>query len=151
MSSAYISAELRQQVAERAYFVCEYCLIHADDTHFGCQIDHIISEKHGGLTEPDNLAYACAFCNRFKGSDVGSIDWDSGEFVRFYNPRIDRWSDHFELDGIGIIPTSGIGRVTVRLLQMNHIDRLIERQELAESKRFPTSQAVAYLTNTPEA
>ncbi|HRJ43997.1 MAG: HNH endonuclease [Caldilineaceae bacterium] len=146
MSSAYISAELRQQVAERAYFVCEYCLIHTDDTHFGCQIDHIISEKHGGLTEPENLAYACAFCNRFKGSDVGSIDWESGEFVRFYNPRIDRWRDHFELSGIRIIPASGIGRVTVRLLQINHIDRLIERQELAESKRFLTPEAIAYLT-----
>lgn len=89
MSSAYISAELCQQVAERAYFVCEYCLIHADDTYFGCQIDHIISEKHGGLTEADNLAYACAFCNRFKGSDVGLIDWDSWECVYFPNFWID--------------------------------------------------------------
>lgn len=145
MSSAYISAELRQQVAERAYFVCEYCLIHTEDTHFGCQIDHIISEKHGGLTEPDNLAYACAFCNRFKGSDIGSIDWDTGAFMRFYNPRTDRWREHFELVGIRIIPTSAISRVTVRLLQMDHIDRLIERQELVESGRYPTAQALRYL------
>lgn len=146
MSSSYISTELRQQVAERAFFVCEYCLIHADDTHFGCQIDHIISEKHGGLTKSANLAYACAFCNRSKGSDIGSIDWDSGEFVRFYNPRTDRWREHFEFRGIRIIPTSAIGRVTERLLQLNHIDRLIERQELHEIDRYPTAQALDYLT-----
>ena len=36
--SSYISAA----------FLCEYCLIHEDDTVFGCEVDHIISTKHGG-------------------------------------------------------------------------------------------------------
>lgn len=48
MSKTYISPELRQQVAERANHRCEYCLIHEDDTYLVCQVDHIISEKHGG-------------------------------------------------------------------------------------------------------
>ncbi len=43
--------------------LCEYCLIHEDDTFFGCEVDHIISQKHGGPTEPENLAYACLPCN----------------------------------------------------------------------------------------
>lgn len=60
-------------MAERADHLCEYCLIHEDNTFFGCQVDHIISEKHGGATALDNLAYACAVCNRAKGSDVGSV------------------------------------------------------------------------------
>jgi 5-methylcytosine-specific restriction endonuclease McrA len=60
----YIPTELRLLVAERANHLCEYCLIHEDDTFVGCQVDHIISLKHGGQTEADNLAYACAFCNR---------------------------------------------------------------------------------------
>jgi hypothetical protein len=47
-----VSEQLRRQVAERAYHVCEYCLFHEDDTVWGCQVDHIISRKHGGLTEP---------------------------------------------------------------------------------------------------
>ena len=63
----YISAELRRFIPERAGGLCEYCLIHEDDTFFGCQVDHIVSEKHGGLTVEENLAYACAFCNRHKG------------------------------------------------------------------------------------
>jgi hypothetical protein len=66
--------------------LCEYCLIHEKDTFYGCQVDHIISEKHGGLTTADNLAYACTFCNRCKGSDVGSIVLRTGEFSRFLIP-----------------------------------------------------------------
>ncbi len=44
-----VSERLRRQVAERAYHVCEYCLIHEDDSFWGCQVDHIISRKHCGI------------------------------------------------------------------------------------------------------
>jgi len=71
MSRPYISEELRRRVATRADYLCEYCLIHKDDTFLGCEIDHIISLKHGGTNDEDNLAHACAFCNRQKGSDIG--------------------------------------------------------------------------------
>src|SRR5437667_12022133 len=95
----WISADLRQTIADRANLLCEYCLIAEADTFYGCEVDHIISEKHGGPTEADNLSYACVFCNQAKGSDVGSIHWESGQFVRFFNPRRDRWADHFVLAG----------------------------------------------------
>jgi 5-methylcytosine-specific restriction endonuclease McrA len=89
MSVTYITAELRRFVIARAEGICEYCLIAAEDTYLGCQVNHIISEKHGGPTDADNLAYACVFCNRAKGSDIGSTHWESGHFARFYNPWID--------------------------------------------------------------
>jgi coproporphyrinogen III oxidase-like Fe-S oxidoreductase len=41
--SSYISEHLRQVVALRADHLCEYCLIHEQDTFFGCEVDHIIS------------------------------------------------------------------------------------------------------------
>jgi hypothetical protein len=97
------------------------------DTYVGCQIDHIISEKHGGPTTADNLAYACTFCNEAKGSDLGSIDPATNELVRFFNPRIDRWEDHFRYQGHRIEPLTAIGRVTVRILQINAEKRLLER------------------------
>src|SRR4051794_8387744 len=106
--SGYINAELRQLVATRAYYACEYCLIAEDDTYLGCELDHIISEKYGGPTQADNLAYACCCCNRAKGSDIGSLS-RAGRFVRFYNPRTDRWADHFELLGDCISPKSPVG------------------------------------------
>ena len=62
----WIGAELRQTIADRAKQLCEYCLIAEADTFYGCEVDHIISLKHGGSSNPNNLAYACALCNRAK-------------------------------------------------------------------------------------
>lgn len=143
MSTTYIPAELRRLVTERAEHLCEYCLIHEDDTFFGCQVDHIISEKHGGPTQEGNLAYACLFCNRYKGSDVGSIIPGIGEFTRFFNPRMDRWNDHFALDsdGITLQALTDIGEATARIFEFNHRDRLLERQTLHAIDRYPTEAA----------
>ena len=113
----WISAELRQTVADRAKGLCEYCLIAEADTFYGCEVDHIISIKHGGSTAPDNLAYACALCNRAKGSDVGSIA-TSGEFTRFFDPRTDRWSEHFRLEGSAIHALTPVAEVTARILAL---------------------------------
>jgi HNH endonuclease len=130
-------------VALRAEHLCEYCLIYEEDTFYGCEVDHIISVKHGGPTEADNLAYACVFCNRQKGSDIGSIVRRTGEFSRFFNPRIDRWAEHFRLEGGMIQPQTGIGEVTARILGFNDSDRLLERQTLIAVGRYPTASALA--------
>lgn len=121
-------AELRRLVAERAGRACEYCGIAESLTYFGCQIDHIVSVKHGGETTPENLCYACVFCNRFKGTDIGSVDSESGVFVCFFNPRSDRWDEHFERVGARIEPRSAIGAATVRILRLNDADRILERR-----------------------
>ena len=138
--SRYISPEIRQRVAERADFLCEYCLIAEEDTFYGCEVEHIISLKHGGSSELENLAYACAFCNRHKGSDIGSIS-ASGELSRFFNPRTDRWADHFRLNVIIIKSLIIIGEVTARVLQFNHPDQLLERRTLSVVGRYPNRAA----------
>jgi hypothetical protein len=139
--SSYINAALRQLVATRADFLCEYCLIHEEDTFFGCEVDHVISEKHGGQSEAENLAYACAFCNRSKGSDIGSITQRTGAFVRFFNPRTDLWADHFALVGVSIIALSDVGEVTERILDFNSGERLFERRALQSIGRYPSAAA----------
>jgi hypothetical protein len=136
----WISTELRQTIADRARELCEYCLIAEADTFYGCEVDHIISLKHGGSTEPDNLAYACALCNRAKGSDVGSIT-TSGEFARFFNPRADRWAEHFRLEGATIQSLTQIGEVTARILSFNDSARIHEREELILFGRYPGAAA----------
>ena len=136
MSETYISAALRRAVAHRAAHRCEYCLIYEDDTFFGCHIDHIVSEKHGGATVEENLAYACAFCNLRKGSDLGSLS-TRGELCRFFNPRSDVWTEHFVLDEAFIQPLTAIGEVTARILQFNHLDRLLERETLIAAGLYP--------------
>lgn len=102
----------------------------------GCHIDHVISEKHGGLTEPENLAYACVFCNLHKGSDIASLT-AAGELVPLYNPRSQPWQVHFRLQEAFILPITTVGEVTVRLLQLNHPDRLLEREALLAVNRYP--------------
>ena len=61
MSKTYVSVALRQLIRTRAKSLCEYCLIREEDTYFGCQVDHIISGKQGGITHENNLAYACSY------------------------------------------------------------------------------------------
>src|SRR5262245_61399441 len=139
MSTTYIPAELRRLVVARSDGLCEYCLITEDDAFYGCEADHIISEKHGGLTLEDNLANACFRCNRGKGSDVGSIYWESGEFVRFFNPRTDRWSDHFQLVDAEIVGLTPIGKVTARILNFNRRGPLMLRKELLAMKCYPST------------
>ncbi|MBI3245425.1 MAG: HNH endonuclease [Deltaproteobacteria bacterium] len=141
--SSYINAALRRLVATRAEYLCEYCLINEEDAFFGCEVDHIISEKHGGQTAADNLAYACAFCNRSKGSDIGSVVQQTGNFVRFYSPRIDQWAEHFVLDGITVVALSEIGEVTARILDFNNEERLLERQTLQAIGRYPSVAAIS--------
>jgi hypothetical protein len=136
-----VSDELRAQVANRAYHVCEYCLIHQDDTFWGCQIDHIIARKHCGPTTSGNLAWACALCNNAKGSDLATIV--GGELTRLFHPRNDRWAENFQLQEIQIDPVSAVGEGTVQLLKLNEKERLIECQTLALVGRFPTIEALA--------
>ncbi|MEH2154927.1 HNH endonuclease [Nostoc sp.] len=142
MSRPYINAELRRLVADRAEHICEYCLVSEEDRSSGCQVDHIISVKHGGATTADNLCYACIFCNLQKGTDLGSINWQTGELVRFFNPRRDFWGDHFRLDEAVIQHQTDIGEVTARILDFNGDDRIIERQALIASGQYPSASAL---------
>jgi hypothetical protein len=84
--SSPVPVVLRRFVMRRANDICEYCLAREQDSALDFQIEHIISEKHGGATTSENLACSCVFCNRFKGSDVASISPTTGEVVRLYHP-----------------------------------------------------------------
>ena len=141
--SGYVPNALRRAVAARAHGLCEYCLIHEDDTFFGCEIEHVITAKHGGGTTENNLAQACAFCNRFKGSDIGTLSTTRASIVPLFNPRVDRWHEHFQLaaDGVTIVGLTEVGEATARLLQLNHPDRILERQTLREVNRYPSAPA----------
>jgi 5-methylcytosine-specific restriction endonuclease McrA len=95
--STHVPLALRRLVAARANGLCEYCLLHESDGYFSFQVEHIIAEKHNGATSSENLAYACVTCNLSKGTDIASISRKTGQLVRLFNPRADRWLDHFAL------------------------------------------------------
>jgi HNH endonuclease len=132
-----ISDSLRRVIAKRAGYCCEYCLLHEENSYSPHQIDHIISRKHGGRSDADNLAYSCLRCNTWKGSDIGSIDTQSGAFVSLFHPRRQHWEDHFVFRGAVIEPITPEGRVTARLLRLNIDKRIVERQLLMTVGRYP--------------
>jgi hypothetical protein len=101
------------------------------------EIDHIVAQKHGGLTVEQNLAWACFECNGFKGTDLGSIDAESSRIVRLFSPRKDRWATHFRLDGGLIVPLTAIGRVTEHVLQFNLPELVQRRRFLIQAGRYP--------------
>lgn len=138
----YVSVEVRRIVARRAGNVCEYCLIAEEHSFYRHQIEHIVSLKHGGMSETDNLALSCVFCNSNKGSDIASLVQDSREITRLYNPRTDRWNEHFQLDSATIIPLTDIGEATARLLKLNADERVLERQVLITQNKYPSDAAL---------
>lgn len=132
-----ISEALRQQVRERANGRCEYCLLHEEDAVFPHEADHVIAEKHGGATTLENLAWACAICNLYKGTDIGSVVQETGQIAALYNPRRQARNRHFRFEDGRIEPLTVTGRVTATLLHFNDARRVEERVGLAEIGRYP--------------
>ncbi len=137
MSQTYIPSAIREQVRLRAGWRCEYCLLAEEHAHFSHEADHIIAEKHGGETTLDNLAWSCFDCNRFKGSDLTSVDPVTGDIVVLFNPRPQVWGQHFQVSEAEIAPLTATGRATVRLLKLNLFGRIEVRKTLILAGRYP--------------
>ncbi len=126
-----MSPEIRHEVRERAGGRCEYCRLPDSIELAGpFHLEHIIARQHRGVEDPANLAWACSRCNRHKGTNLSSVDPDSNEVVRLFNPRTEPWKAHFELVGAQIRGKSPAGRATAWLLQMNAERRVELRTEL---------------------
>ena len=136
--SEYIPVAIRKLVRERANQSCEYCLMHEDDALLSHEPDHIIALKHRGETTESNLAWTCFTCNRAKSSDLSSIDVETNQLVRLFNPRIDVREEHFRLERNGKIkPLTDVARVTEFLLKLNRPEHVEIRRTLMSSRRNP--------------
>ncbi len=131
-----ISKEIRDQVRERGDGRCEYCRKPDLVTLYPYHVDHIILTLHGGDSSVDNLAWACFRCNTSKSSHIASYDNETNELTPLFNPRKQIWDEHFEMADAVIKGKTAIGRVTVRLLQMNHPDQLATRRHLIKARRW---------------
>jgi len=86
----------RAEVRARAGSRCEYCHLPTLGQVATFPIDHVIPLDGGGTNEVGNLALACPHCNAHKWTAFEGTDLESGAIVRFFHPRSDVWSDHFE-------------------------------------------------------
>jgi hypothetical protein len=71
---------------------------------------------------------------------------DTDELVCFYNPRVNRWYEHFWLNEARIEPLTDIGEATIHILHMNHDEQILERQVLSSRRRYPNEPALLLIT-----
>jgi hypothetical protein len=116
-----IPATIRRLVRQRARLRCEYC--HADERwqFVLFTIDHLVPRSAGGSDDEENLALACRNCNERRSNRSRAEDPVTGRIVPLFNPRLDRWADHFawHVDRIRIVGLTPTGRATLVLLDMN--------------------------------
>ncbi len=126
---------LEAEVKKRAQGVCEYCRLPEACQRVPFQIDHIIAEQHEGATVFENLANACLRCN--KRPNIAGVDSITGEIVRLFHPRRDRWQEHFEWQSALLVGLTPIGRATIAVLGINFPSAVALREELIAEGLFP--------------
>lgn len=109
---------------------CEYCHFPVAASRLPFHCDHIIAEKHGGLTHDSNLAWTCFRCNLHKGSNIAGLDPVSGKLTRLFHPRTDIWETHFEWRGAWLHGKTTVGRATIAVLEVNHAEVVTLRESL---------------------
>ncbi len=121
MKRPYISPSLRQQIADSDKNRCSYCQTQVAVVGNTLELDHIIPIHAGGASQAQNLCLACSSCNQAKSSKISAIDPVSEKTEKIFNPRQQKWQDHFrwiagetKIEGI-----TAIGRATVMALNMN--------------------------------
>lgn len=121
MRNAGVSTAVRLSVESRAAGCCEYCLAQSRYASDPFTIDHILPISRGGSNASENLAFSCSGCNGRKHAAIETPDPVTGIPTRLFNPRLDRWSDHFRWneDFDRMIPLTSSGRATVNRLALN--------------------------------
>lgn len=134
-----MNESLTRLVWRRAHGRCEYCQVghEFDDRPFA--IDHIIPRKHEGPSNSGNLALCCFRCNSFKGTDIAGLDPHTRRLTPLFNPRRHKWASHFRWHGPRLMGRTAIGRVTIKLLNINDPLRIALRAALIEEGVFPPS------------
>ncbi|MEI6047114.1 MAG: HNH endonuclease [Chloroflexota bacterium] len=96
MSKSYIPEAIRERVASTARYRCGYCLTSEMVVGTPMEIDHLLPESLGGVTEENNLWLACSLCNNFKSNRLAGLDTYTGKTEPLFNPRSQDWNEHFE-------------------------------------------------------
>ena len=128
-----IAPALRERAEDR----CEYCHFPMSRAELPFEVDHIIAKKHGGGSEPENLAMACFYCNSYKGPNIAGIDPETNEIVRLFHPRRDEWPHHFQWEHATLSGLTPMGRATIQVLGINHPDAVAVRESLVHEGVFP--------------
>jgi len=139
MSKRKINEKTRTKVEKRADFKCEYCKSPMLTSTQRFEIEHVKPISLGGRTILKNLALACRGCNGHKYNKTNSLDEVSGETVDLFNPRKDRWNNHFAWDTeveffVGL---TAKGRASINALKLNRKQLIGLRRFLIKNQLHP--------------
>jgi hypothetical protein len=140
MASEYIPAATDRRVREAARHRCGYCLSPQHLVMARLEIEHIIPVSRDGKSEESNLWLSCPLCNSTKSNRTHARDPETGIEVPLFNPRTDRWHEHFTWseDGLRIVGRTPIGRATVALLHLDSdSDAILVRSYWVEAGWHP--------------
>ncbi|MBC8183923.1 HNH endonuclease [candidate division KSB1 bacterium] len=134
-----ISPTTRQRIAQQALSRCGYCLTQESVSGVPLTIEHLLPRAKGGDEAEDNLWLSCRLCNEAKGILTEAHDPETRKIVPIYNPRLQRWSDHFKWSECGtqVIGTTPCGRATVKALSLNTEFRIRTRALWVEAGWHP--------------
>lgn len=139
--------DLREQVRQRANYLCEYCHTSERWQYVRFTIDHVVPMREGGGEDLENLALACFHCNRRKSNKQTATDPETGGSTALFNPRLQLWADHFiwSTDGLLVIPRTATGRATLALMELNRARILeIRRADVEVGRHPPPTDPVAH-------
>jgi hypothetical protein len=135
--SRTVNRQLDVEVRERAGNRCEYCHMPQACSTLKHTVDHVVAVQHHGPSVSENLALACIVCNRHKGPNLSGIDPNTQAVTDLFNPRRQRWEEHFSWRGAILAGLTDQGRATIDVLAINSAERVVVRLALMASGEFP--------------
>ncbi len=125
------AARLRDRLLAQAGYRCGYCRSSQRIMGVRLILDHLTPRARGGSDHEANLWPCCQPCNGSEQARTQARDPLGGEIVPLFNPRRQRWGEHFAWENGGrlIAGRTAIGRATVAALQLN-------RDELVAARDF---------------
>lgn len=126
-------------VSRRAAHRCEYCRAPEVIFNFPFEVEHVVPISQNGIDEEINFALACRSCNIHKANHLTGFDETTQNEGQLFNPRLDRWEDHFRFDEEtgAILGETVIGRATVARLEMNGVTQVTARLQWMSLGLFP--------------
>lgn len=112
---------MRHAIERRAGGRCEYCQAPQQVFNGPLHVEHIVPLARGGAGDLTNLALSCSTCNLAKGAATSGSDPATGAVGPLFNPRRDRWEEHFAwaADGVTLVAKTAVGAATIARLNMN--------------------------------
>jgi hypothetical protein len=122
MPTSYIPVALDRRIRAAAGNRCGYCQSPQYLVPVPFHIEHLIPSSQGGSDDETNLWLACPLCNGHKSDKMSGIDPETGQSHLLFNPRTQKWNEHFHWhdNGIQIIGLTPVGRATVRALHLDN-------------------------------